>query len=102
MYMKNSESEHMIGEVEHNECVELAKELAAEVEAKGYPEHVIQLIQGIVGELEEYAQHEDEMDEEGNKLVDEEEISDEKLEEEARKEMAGEKPTLMIKIKSKK
>ena len=90
---------HSIDDSEHEDCLELAEELLEDLKMKNYPEHVIELVEGIVGELEEYENDSEvEHDEDGNEMRDEEDLSDEELEEEARKEMRGE-PHVKIKIK---
>lgn len=100
MAYMNKETKHsMADDASHEDCVELAEELLEDVTNKNYPQHVIDLISGIVGELKEYTR--EEYDEEGNKMVDEEDMSDDELRDAAHKEMAGEKPALMIRIKSK-
>jgi hypothetical protein len=66
--MRHSETDHSVGADEHADCLEIAKELLEEVESKNYPEHVVDLIKGIIGELEEYEEDGEEMEEEDENI----------------------------------
>jgi len=94
--MKHPENEHEVESEPHEDCVELAEELKSHMEEHGYPEHQVELIKGLLGELEEYENGDEPEDEEREE--EEDNLSDEELEKEAHKEMSG-KPHLMIKIK---
>lgn len=52
--MKHPETMHEVDGTDHEDCVDIAKELLDDVKSKNYPEHIIELIEGILGELEEY------------------------------------------------
>lgn len=98
MEYRHPEHGHELDGQAHEDCLELAEDLLADLEAKEYPEHVIDIVKGIVGELEEYEQIE--KDEEGREVVDEDDMSDEDLEKAKNDEMYGEdKPKLVIRIK---
>ncbi len=60
MDYKNSETNHSVDSEDHTSCVEKAQELLKDLEDKEYPEHLIDLMKGIVGELDEYDQEESE------------------------------------------
>ncbi len=48
------ETNHSVDESDHEDCVDIARDLLADLEEKAYPEHIIEIVKGIVGELEEY------------------------------------------------
>ncbi len=89
-------------EYSKDDCVELLEEAVEHLEEKPGAEHLVEIVKGVIGELEEEeSEGEMEKDEEGNDMKDEEDMSDEDLKNEAHKEMSG-MPHLMIKIKTKK
>lgn len=73
-YKHNKETEHEVEEEAHEECLEIVDELLSHVEEFKYPEHVIELVKGLKGELEE--DYED-----GEMTDDPREMDDEELEE---------------------
>lgn len=57
--MKHPSEDHSLDNEDHADCVELAEELLHDLADKGYPEHVVDLVKGLVCELKEYTDGED-------------------------------------------
>lgn len=53
--IKHPETMHEADDTDHEDCLDIARELLADLEEKQYPKHIIDIVTGIVGELEEYA-----------------------------------------------
>lgn len=94
--MRHEESGHEVEEDVHNECIDKVEEALEHAEENEYPEHIVELLKGIVGELEEYENVE--KDEDGAEIKDEDDVNDEELEKAAKDEMHGGKPMLKIRI----
>lgn len=52
--MKHPETEHEVDGDDHEDCLEIAEDLLKDLEEKEYPEHLITLTKGLIGELQEY------------------------------------------------
>ena len=57
--MKHEETKHEVEDEAHEDCMELVDDLLSHVEENKYPEHIVDLIKGIQGELKEYEDSED-------------------------------------------
>jgi phage gp29-like protein len=96
MEMKHPETEHVVDSSAHDDCVDKVEEALSHAEEHEYPEHIIELLEGVLGELEEYESVE--KDEDGSEIKDEEDVDDDELEEAKNKEMYEGKPMLKIRI----